>query len=63
MCVSMSPGLPVHFSNTTLSAPEVMPHGQEPVHVLDYQNKVQNQAGLGSKWGVGADLGPTSEVP
>ena len=41
MCCSVSPGVPVHFSDTVLYAAEVIGEAGEPVHVLGYQNKVQ----------------------
>lgn len=41
MCVSVSPRVPVHFSNTVLYAAEVEVEGQAR-HVLGYQNSVQN---------------------
>jgi hypothetical protein len=48
MCVSVSPGVRVHFSDTVLYAAEVTVGGGEPVHVLGYQNKVQGRAGPSS---------------
>lgn len=44
MCCSVSPGVPVHFSDTVLYGAEVLhPDSGRPVHVLGYQNKVQGQ--------------------
>lgn len=42
MCCSVSPNVPVLFSNTILYASEVKKDSGEVVHVLGYQNKVQN---------------------
>jgi hypothetical protein len=42
MCCSVSPGVPVHFSNTVLYAAEMSQENGEIVHVLGYQNKAQN---------------------
>lgn len=44
MCCSVSPGVPVRFSDTVLYGAEVLhPDSSRPVHVLGYQNKVQGQ--------------------
>lgn len=44
MCCSVSPGVPVRFSDTVLYGAEVLhPDSGRPVHVLGYQNKVQGQ--------------------
>lgn len=49
MCCSVSPGVPVHFSDTVLYGAEVLhPDSGRPVHVLGYQNRVQGQVGLSS---------------
>lgn len=45
MCCSVSPGVPVRFSDTVLYAAEVIGEAGEPVHVLGYQNKVQGRIG------------------
>jgi hypothetical protein len=45
MCMSVSPGIPVRFSNTVLYAAEIIDPNGELVHVLGYQNKVQNGVG------------------
>jgi hypothetical protein len=52
MCCSVSPGIPVHFSNTVLYAAEMLRENGDIVHVLGYQNKAQNNAGKAQ--GVGA---------
>jgi hypothetical protein len=46
MCCSVSPGVPVRFSDTVLYAAEVIGEAGDPVHVLGYQNKVQGRVGL-----------------
>jgi hypothetical protein len=46
MCVSVSPGVTVRFSDTVLYAAEVIGQDGDLVHVLGYQNKVQGRAGL-----------------
>ncbi len=46
MCVSVSPGVAVRFSDTVLYAAEVLDRTGQAVHVLGYQNKVQGQVGL-----------------
>jgi hypothetical protein len=51
MCCSVSPGIPVHFSNTVLYAAEMLRENGELVHVLGYQNKAQNKAGKAKKFG------------
>jgi hypothetical protein len=51
MCCSVSPGIPVHFSNTVLYAAEMLQENREIVHVLGYQNKAQNNAGRGKRFG------------
>ena len=48
MCCSVSPGVPVHFSDTVLYGAEVLGPNRQPVHVLGYQNKVQGRTGLSS---------------
>ncbi len=46
MCCSVTPGVSVRFSDTVLYAAEVVaPETGETVHVLGYQNKVQDRAG------------------
>jgi hypothetical protein len=51
MCCSVSPGIPVHFSNTVLYAAEMLQENGEIVHVLGYQNKAQNNAGRAIRLG------------
>jgi hypothetical protein len=51
MCCSVSPGIPVRFSNTVLYAAEMLQEDGDVVHVLGYQNKAQNQAGITSPFG------------
>ncbi len=48
MCCSVTPGVPVRFSDTVLYAAEVIGGSGEPAHVLGYQNKVQGSIGLWS---------------
>jgi hypothetical protein len=43
MCCSMSPGVPVRFSDTVLYAADVIGPTGALVHVLGYRNKVQNR--------------------
>lgn len=45
MCCSVSPGVPVRFSDTVLYASEAAARGENIVHVLGYQNRAQNGAG------------------
>lgn len=45
MCCSVSPGIPVQFSNTILYAAEMLQETGDIVHLLGYQNKAQNLAG------------------
>lgn len=45
MCVSVSPGVTVRFSDTVLYAAEVSDRTGQTVHALGYQNKVQGQVG------------------
>lgn len=66
MCISVSPGVPVHFSDTVLYAAEVLhPDSGRPVHVLGYQNKVQGRIGLGSlfSWLPWGDTGNAMILP
>lgn len=51
MCCSVSPGVPVHFSNTVLYAAEMLRENGEIGHVLGYQNKAQNNAGSNNGFG------------
>jgi hypothetical protein len=46
MCCSVSPGVPVRFTDTVLYAAEVIGVEGDPVHVLGDQNKVQGRVGL-----------------
>lgn len=45
MCCSVSPDVKVHFSNTILYGAEAVNLEGETVHVLGYQNRVQNDIG------------------
>jgi len=66
MCCSVSPGVPVRFSDTVLYAAEVIGEAAEPVHVLGYQNKVQGRDGLLSQavgWLPFGDLGNAMILP
>jgi hypothetical protein len=51
MCCSVSPGVPVHFSNTVLYAAEMLQENGDFVHVLGYQNKAQNHVGKAKRIG------------
>jgi hypothetical protein len=46
VCVSVSPGIPVRFSDTVLYAADVIAPDGGTVHVIGYQNKVQGPGGL-----------------
>jgi hypothetical protein len=58
MCCSVSPGVPVRFSDTVLYASEVVTDGEKVVHVLGYQNIAQNGAGQSSLWSAVSGLLP-----
>ena len=62
MCCSISPGVPVRFSDTVLYAAEVIGPADEPVHVLGYQNKVQNGAGPSPMTGSALPVGPSGNA-
>lgn len=58
MCCSVSPGVPVRFSDTVLYASEALTDGENVVHVLGYQNKAQNGSGQSSLWSTVSRLLP-----